>query len=80
MQFNLIESKIYRYPAYDELYKINKDHNKETKTLNQRTRALQQKTSDDERKLNELDEYDRGRNLEFQGVPAKAIEDVTEVA
>ena len=65
--------------SYKDIILTNKQQNQEIKHLNKQAENLQKRSSDEEMKMDELEQYDRRQNLEFQGVPLTEKEDVTQI-
>ena len=64
---------------YGAALSANKHNVREWKKLNKKTVDLQNK-SNEELKLDELEQYERRQNLELEGVPYEKNEDVTQIA
>jgi len=65
--------------SYKSALLTNKQHKQDINRLNKRPDDLQKQSSEDELKIDELEQYDRRQNLEIQGVPETADEDVTQI-
>ena len=65
--------------SYKDIILTNKQQNQEIKQLNKQAENLQKRSSDEEMKMDELEQYDRRQNLEFQGVPLTEKEDATQI-
>ena len=64
---------------YAKVLMVNKQCKQDLKQLSKRTDDIQQKSSEEELKLDEIEQYERRQNLELAGVPFKENEDVTQV-
>ena len=62
-----------------ELLTENIKHNNEISVLTESTKDLKQKSCTDEDKIDQLEQYDRRQNLEFEGLALKRNEDVTQL-
>jgi len=64
---------------YKSVLLSNKKQKQELSNLAKRTDELQKRSSDEELKLDELEQYDRRQNLELEGVPFMENEDVNKI-
>ena len=63
----------------DSLKHTNKLQNKDLQQLAKTTAKLQKSKSENQLKIEEIEQYDRQQNLELQGVPFTKNEDVTQI-
>ena len=63
----------------DEVQRANLNHKRDIEQLGKRTEELRKKNYDDDLKQDELEQYDRRQNLEFEGVPLTKDEEITQV-